>query len=316
MLVRNRAEHAHFPDLRGLVGGRTPAAARLGLAAAGRHVAPSAPHETDAGDDQPRIVADPQGTLVGWIGEDRPGSLTFETYDQAAGERWSRTAPPEARSSVDVVFHAIDGRTGYWRTPSGTYAVDLDIGVEHPLVTSADGQGFEIHSVENGVLSFRRNDSVLAGRSIGEARELLRYGQERLTMVILPGRLSPTGAWLGLAVVQLEKVAEGDFRGIRETAEVFSTSSGERFTLDITLDAPGNQALAIPIVWLDDVTLQVATLVTDRPFGSQPATSVDAALYTCTVPDRACRPAANLGRIETANPAGAPVMPDGRWGGI
>ena len=125
-----------------------------------------------------------------------------------------------------------------------------------------------------------------------------------------PYRLSPTGAWLSLGVTQLEKVAEGEYRAVRDTAQVYDTTTGEHVTLDVMLDAPKGSAVAIPILWLDDVTVQVVAISADEPFDNQP-TSVHATRYACTVPDASCQLAADLGTIDVNAPT-LPVMPDGR----
>jgi hypothetical protein len=267
------------------------------------------PFDSNAGDDQARLVADPHGTFVGWVGEDQFGWAILQTYDQATG-RIRSYSKLGAMPWRDAVFYAIDGRMGYWGTLSGVYEVDLDSGDERLLTAGEQFRGFEIYSVENGVLALRRDDSYLAGRSIDDAKEMVRSGDEEPTLVTPPYRLSPTGAWLSLGVAYLEKVAEDDVRVTRETAEVYDTSTGEHVTLDVMRDAPNDLALAIPILWLDDVTVQVLAVSADEPLSNQP-TSVHAALYACTVPVASCQLAADLGTIDVSAPD-LPVMPDGR----
>jgi hypothetical protein len=278
------------------------------------HMAPP-PVDSDEAHDEPRIVADPRGTLVGWVGEDPPGTLTLQTYDQANGELRSYPVPG-ATSAKDVVYSAIDGRKGYWRTPSGVYEVDLDSGDERLLVSSSSNfRG--ISSAAHGVLAFRRIspdgevDAIFAGRSIDNAKEMVRQGDaDYLTLVFPLIRLSPTGAWLSLSLHHLEEMADGGFRVTRTTVDVYHTSTGEHVTLDVTLDMPGDQAVAIPVVWLDAVTVQVAVVTGDLLLNSQPS-SVNAAMYRCTVPNGSCRLAADLGTLDTGVSV-LPVMPDGR----
>ena len=273
------------------------------------HATAAPPFDSDAGQDQARLVADPHGTVVGWVGEDQPAWAILQTYDQATRQLRSYSKLG-AVPAEDVLFHAIDGRTGYLRTLAGVYELDLDSGDERLLSSREQFRSFEIYSVQNGVLAFRRDDSFLAGRSIDDAKEMVRDGDAELTAVTPPYRLSPTGAWFSLGVSQLEKVADDNYRAMSHTAEVYDTSTGEPVTLDVTLDAPKRSALAIPILWLDDVTVQVVAIVADVPLDNQP-TSVHASLYACTVPDASCQLAADLGTIEV-NASTLPVMPDGR----
>jgi hypothetical protein len=273
------------------------------------HATAAPPFDSDAGEDQARLVAGTHGTFVGWIGEDKFGWAVLQTYDQATGRLRSYPKPGVAPWR-DAVFYAIDGHTGYWGTLAGVYEVDLDSGDERPLTTDEEFRSFELYSVQNGVLAFRRDDSFFAGASVDRAKEMIRRGDDVLTLVTPPYRLSPTGAWLSLGVTQLEKLAEDNYRGVKHAAEVYNTSTGAHITLDVMLDAPQNTALAIPVLWLDDVTVQVVAVSSDVPFDSQPA-SVHATLYACTVPEGSCRLAADLGTVG-ANGSNAPVLPDGR----
>ncbi len=273
------------------------------------HATAAPPFDSDAGDDQARLVADTHGTLVGWVGEDQFGWAVMQTYDQATG-RLQSYPKPGAMPWRDAVFYAIDGHTGYWGTLAGVYEVDLDSSDERLLTTDEEFRSFEIYSVRNGVLAFRRDDRFFVGRSIDRAKEIVRRGDDVLTLVAPPYRLSPTGAWLSLGLTKLEKVADDDYQGIKDTAEAYDTSTGEHHTLDVMLDAPKHTALAIPILWLDDVTVQVVAVSSDVSFDTQPST-VHATMYVCTVPGASCRLAADLGTI-VANGPETPVLPDGR----
>lgn len=128
--------------------------------------------------DKQLLASDPRGSLAGWVGEDLSGDLIVETYDQETGE--SRSFPvPGARPPDDSVFFAIDDRTGYWRTPTGVVAVDLDSGRERQEVRITDDRvyDFEVYSVENGMIAFtpQYDEVILAGRSVEGARELLDF---------------------------------------------------------------------------------------------------------------------------------------------
>jgi hypothetical protein len=254
--------------------------------------------------DQQLLASDRDGSLAGWVGEDQSGDLIVETYDQATGE--SRSFPgPGARPPNDTVFFAIDDRTGYWRTPTGVVAVDLDSGLEREVVRITDDRvyDFEVYSVEGGVIAFTplHDELILAGRSVEAARELLDFRNRPSDGMTDPVRLSPTGAWLSLGVAEVAGATEETFTIEKITPEVYDVVTGER----VTLDHPAG-SLAIPGVWLDDDTLQV--LVFHGAIG--PSLGVqDAALYACTVPSGSCEIATELGDVDLTSV----VLPDGRY---
>ena len=211
------------------------------------------------------------------------------------------------------MFYAIDGRTGYWRTPAGVHAVNLDTGDDHVvLLRLSDFRG--LYSVENGVLACRHADdtvdAIFVGRSFDGAKELVRQSVEHRSQGG-PRRLSPSGAWLSVGMSYLEHQSDGSFVGARNTAEVYNTSTGQHVTLDVPLDdRPGFEATAIPVIWLDDITVQVWGQNANLP-------DVTAALFTCTVPDGTCRVASGFDIVITGiGELTVPVvMPDGRGGG-
>jgi hypothetical protein len=203
------------------------------------------------------------------------------------------------------VFFAIGDRTGYWRTPTGVVAVDLDSGRERQVVRITDDRvyDFEVYSVENGVIAFTplRDEVILAGRSVEGARELLDFRNRPSEGMTDPVRLSPTGAWLSLGVAEVATAAEETFTIDRITPEVYDAVTGER----VTLDHPAG-SLAIPGVWLDDDTLQV--LVFHGAIG--PSLVVQgAALCACTVPSGSCEIAAEFGDVDLPSL----MLPEGRY---
>lgn len=254
--------------------------------------------------DQQLLASDPGGSLAGWVGEDPSGDVIVETYDQETSE--SRSFPvPGARPPDDSVFFAIDDHTGYWRTPTGVVAVDLDNGRERQVVRITDDRvyDFEVYSVENGVIAFTPlyDELILAGRSVEGARELLDFRNRPSEGMTDPVRLSPTGAWLSLGVAEVATATEETVTIDRITPEVYDVVTGER----VTLDHPAG-SLAIPGVWLDDDTLQV--LVFHGAIG--PSASVQgAALHACTLPRGSCEIAAELGDLDLSTL----VLPDGRY---
>lgn len=175
------------------------------------------------------------------------------------------------------------------------------------------GAGVELYTVENGVLSFRRDEAIYAGRSVDQAEGMISYGKERLTMLEMPSLLSPSGDWPALGVTDLEQVGERDFRGTKTTAEIFDTATGKRLTLGVGAGVPAGMTAAMPVMWLDEITLQVIEVIADRARDDHP-TSVRATVFRCTVPDGSCAPAADLGTFRINSPQ-APVLPDGRANG-
>src|SRR5262245_9088002 len=129
--------------------------------------------------DQQRLVSDPRGTLVGWVGEDPPGTRTMFVHDQASGT--TRSYPVSGPQPVeDALFFAIDDRTAYWRMSWSVYAVDLDTGQER-LITAGPAYDFEIYSVEDGMLAFSPNadTTFFVGTSVQDARKLVDFSASR-----------------------------------------------------------------------------------------------------------------------------------------
>lgn len=254
--------------------------------------------------DQQLLASDPGGSLAGWVGEDPSGDVMVETYDQETGE--SRSFPvPGARPPNDSVLFAIDDRTGYWRTPTGVVAVDLDSGRERQVVRITDDRvyDFEVYSAENGVIAFSplHDEVILAGRSVEGTRELLDFRNRPSEGMTDPVRLSPTGAWLSLGVAEVASATEETSTIYRITPDVYDVVTGER----VPLDHPAG-SLAIPGVWLDDDTLQL--LVFHGAIGPSPVVQ-GAALHACTVPSGSCEIAAELGDVDIRGV----VLPEGRY---
>jgi hypothetical protein len=157
------------------------------------------------------------------------------------------------------------------------------------------------------MLAVDRRDGVQAGPSVEGGRMLVRHGPTELTQETPPIRLSPTGSWLSLGLVHLDRVA-----GVStaDTADVYNTGTGEHVALDVRLDAPDDSTVAIPVRWLDDVTVQVLAAVGDRPWDDAP-TAVHLTLHRCAVPAGTCQQAVDLGTVEPVADL-LPVLPDGR----
>jgi hypothetical protein len=253
-----------------------------------------------AGTDQPGLVADPGGTLAGWIGVDGSGRV-LQVHDQSTGQtRAYETAG--ATGSGGALFFAIDDRTAYWRieTRAGVFAVDLDTGDERQLAGGDEARTLEIWSVEDGVLAFSRNHqpdenvtSISVGRSIDDSREFT-FGEH--TEAHDDVRLSPTGAFVSYLLYEFDGPPSHDkVLGIR--AQVRHAVTGDLVTLDLPAGA-----VAVPVVWLDEHTLQVLAL------GPAPG---QGDLYACAVPGGSCAVAADLPAAATEG--NALVLPTGRF---
>lgn len=254
------------------------------------------PRRSDS--DQVRLVSDPRGSLAGWVGGDASG-LVLQVHDQSTGR--TRTYQTDTAMSPDgALFFAIDGRTAYWRIEprEGVFAVDLDTGAERRLASGDIARDLEIFSVENGVLAFAPEyrppqtnvTSISVGRSIEDARKFT-FGENAEAMNQI--RLSPTGAWLSYLLVEFNgPPVRDDVRAF--TMRIQNANTGDLVTLDLPAGVFG-----LPLGWLDDTTLQVVVL------------NQTPGMYTCTVPDGACRLAVPVPPtdLEGTNL----VMPGGMW---
>lgn len=293
----------------------------LGVAPIGR-LTPTEPNNRD----QQRIVSDPAGSLVGWVGEDTPGVLALYTHDQATGD--TRTVPiPDAQPPDDAVFYAIDDRTGYFRMTTGLYSIDLDTGSQHELLASEDLRirdmiyDHEIYSVENGMLAFSPNSdqTILVGRSMEDATELYAAGDTVAGLQVLgqdssgmvdPVRLSPDGAWLSFSVLELDQSSEEvDAPPVisRVLPVLFDIATGQ----EVTLTIPGDPTIAFAGMWLDDTTVQVTSITIDLRRPQDVPTSM--VLYECSPVDGTCQVAVDA-EVPPADALGA-LSPDGRWYG-
>jgi hypothetical protein len=231
-----------------------------------------------------RLVSDPRGTLAGWIAAEQSG-VVLQVHDQATGQ--SRSYDTNGAAQDGVVFFAIDGRTAYWRmgTRTTVVAVDLDTGDEQELASGAEARDFHIFSAENGVLAFSDNyrlpnnvTSVSIGRSVDDARELTFSGNTEAS----GARLSPTGAWLSYLLIEFDGPPQRD-EVLAFTPQVRNISTDDLVSLDLP------PAFALPVVWLDDSTLQVFVLEV-----APDQQDAEAHMYACRVPDGSCHVAADL----------------------
>jgi hypothetical protein len=264
-----------------------------------RRIGQAAPAVAD-GIEKTRLYSDPHGTLAGWLGGDGSG-LVLQVHDQATGQTRSfgtaGASPPNG-----ILFFAIDDRTVYRRfgTEDGVFAVDFDTGAERQLAGGVQARNLVIWSVENGVLAFSSDypsrgnvTSLRVGRSIDDAREFT-FGTNAEADNKL--RLSPTGAWVSYLLYQFDGPPIQD-KVLAFTGQVRDTRTGELVGLKLP-----NAGFALPVVWLDDTTVQILA------FGEK-----QGYLYACSVPDGSCSVGATL--PASALDGSNLVLPNGSWVG-
>jgi hypothetical protein len=243
--------------------------------------------------DHVRLVSDARGSLAGWIGVGSSG-LVFQVHDQATGQ--TRDYEADAASA----FFAIDNGTAYWRTSGGAFAVDLSSGEKRLIADGEEARELAIWSVSNGMLAFTRHQqrganvlSINVGRSLDQAREITFPENAESDDLI---RLSPTGAWISHLLYQF------DGPPIQDKVQAFlalvrDTATGEPVPLGLP-----QKTFAVPVVWLDDNTLQVMVVGASEREGN---------MSICDIAARSCTVAVEL--PPTALEGSALVMPNGRW---
>ncbi|HEX6683703.1 MAG TPA: hypothetical protein VF062_12950 [Candidatus Limnocylindrales bacterium] len=256
-----------------------------------------------SGNDHVRLVADPGGTLVGWVGGDQSG-LTMQIYDQATGQT-SSFPTAGAKPPGGAVFFAIDGRTAYWRiaTRNAILAVDLDTGAERQLASGDRFPNLEIWGAQNGVFAFTTDrqpggnvTSIRVGRSVEESQEFTFKENAESGPLI---QLSPTGAWLAYLLVEFDGPPIQD-KVLAFTGQVRDARTGDL----ITLDLPGVGFIS-PAVWLDDTTLQILGI------GEGPGLSQRANMFACRIPEGTCTAGPEIPATDIDG--NALVTPNGVW---
>ena len=209
---------------------------------------------TDA--KHPHLVADPSGTLAGWVelDGDRPG---FVVLDQATGDttRNDDATQPGMGLLADeqdpAYFYAISGGEAYWRDQRGAVEVDLATG-DVRVVDAGAANGFDILDVQDGVIAFNADDDGTA------------LGPTRRDAVMLPqvygtlGTLSPGADY---------------YSSDADEPQVYDARTGERVALDL------DYAFATGYEWLDGHRLAVLAQKTGRS---------PVQLLTCVVPAGTC----------------------------
>jgi hypothetical protein len=221
-----------------------------------------------------------------------------------------------------VVYEAIDGRTGYFSSPSGLSSVDLDTGMQTLLRPATERPAYQLDSVENGLLALRTGTDesddavVLVGPSIEDAEEVVRFPAStgpRRTQPMDPVRLSPTGDWLVVTAVSTEPTGGDDnaLGFVSVQPRIYATATGEQVALALPETDP---PFAVGSVWLTSTTLQVLT-IDGVPVAQPENGTVQAAIYTCSAVSGACALAVDLGSFAIGgdDPSDPPVAPDGNW---
>lgn len=209
--------------------------------------------------DNPRLVADDEGSLVGWV-DPSGGELSFVAYDLADGTT-SRFGSASAGTGTladeedPFYLYAIDGRTAYVHDSDGAVAHDVDTGEERVIDANARN-GFDIKGVENGVVAFAVDNQEDVGT-------ILR-SPDGGTIDLAPGwggpaYFSPDGRWVAL---------EGD------KPEIYDATTGERVSIDI-----GGRPFGTEAEWLDNDTVVV---------GAAQKLVGPLQLLTCEVPAGTC----------------------------
>jgi hypothetical protein len=157
-------------------------------------------------------------------------------------------------------------------------------------------RNFKIWSVENGVLAFSPDQdprgnvtSLRVGRSVDNAREFT-FGENAEVDDGL--RLSPTGAWLSYLLIEFNgPPARDDVRAF--ALQMRDAGTGESISLQIP-----QPSYALPVIWLNDTTLQVLVL------------GPTSTMSTCVLPSGSCAVVATLppSAVDGTNL----VLPNGR----
>lgn len=227
---------------------------------------------TDA--KRPQLVADDEGSLVGWI--DLSGAKpAYVVHDLATGK--TQRFDEHTMSDMDLMgvdsrnpaeLYAIDGRTAYWRDARGAVATDLDTGEARVLTPDADTE--TILAVEGGMIASRTDPQ---GAEAGTLRI-----SEGLTGGVLLERaygsqafFAPGGRWITVDA---------------DEPNIFDTHTGKLVQIDVD-----GRAFANGYQWLDATTLAVVA--------SSPQDESRVELLRCTMPDGACEVAfGDLGTFE------------------
>lgn len=224
-----------------------------------------------------RLVADDEGSLVGWVQED--GSpQRFMTYDLRTREAHGFSERSDLGGNPDeelrTAFSAIDGRTAYVRDRGVSLAVDVDADVTRPVGDGVD-QGYTVAGAKDGQLALvNRHGGLRVGRTPQTARPLGN----------MPGQaavFSPDAHYLSLDA---------------DEPTVYDVASGQRVPIDV-----GGREFGAGYEWLDAHTLVlIASRTSEGP----------AELLRCTVPRGTCEQVvADLGTF--AELEGRIALPNG-----
>lgn len=207
--------------------------------------------------ENPRLVADNDSTLVGWVDatDARP---TFVVYDQDTTdivlEDDSGTEAGMSNLADDsdpAYFYAIDGATAYWRDQRGAVAVGIGSG-EISVIDPDARNGFDLIDVQDGVLAFYGDQGVEVGSSRGTAR-------------LLPQVMESSGVLSPGATMYAPDAEEARVDGVDGTS--------------LPLAVPAEYFFSTVYEWTDDATVRVIALESEE---------ASADILSCVVASGAC----------------------------
>lgn len=230
-----------------------------------------------------RLVADPDGSLAGWVQSDgeRPAFAVLDQDEGTVQLNDDATTPGQelmADALDPAYFYAVDDGVAYWHDSRG--AVAVEVGTGEVTVVQADARnGFDIVDAEAGTIAFGGGMPEI---SLGTTSTDI---DQRLTLQESGGSVgvfSPDGAHLTLDA---------------DAPEVFDVGTGA--TVDFT-GVPG--FFATGYEWLDSDTLVMISLESE-------AAPVE--VLTCSVSTGICEVALDdLGSVADFE-AGDVVLPMG-----
>lgn len=214
---------------------------------------------------RPRVVADDEGTLVGWIDTsgEKPAYVVHDLVTGRTQRFDEHTTAGMGGLGVDssdpYAFYAVDGRTAYFRDARGAVATDVDTGEATVLTDEAGAE--TILAVEDGRIASRtRPDPEDAEAPTLRISPGLTGGVELHQAYGSQAFFSPGGRWITVDA---------------DEPNIFDTRTGERVELDVD-----GRFFANGYQWLDDSTVAVIAARSEE--------SPRVELLRCTVPDGSC----------------------------
>ena len=214
---------------------------------------------TAAVNDGPSLVADADGTKVGWV-EGTKGDRSFVVHDLATGEddRFAAEPDPSRGEPWNLsLFLSIDGSTAYWLDGRGTTRTDLDTGTTR-VVGDADAPTLVISAQDGWTVRWIEDDSGGdLGTDVADADGRVVLGHEDAGSV---GGLSPGARWAASL----------------DEALVWDLTTREQVALDV--EADGGDSIAYHVLDAD----------TGRVLSEDGAEAESVRLSRCELPAGTC----------------------------